>query len=52
MLLLFILYIFFNLICFSLGLYLWEHILGGKLETKMDGIWSYGFKKIDNLKLK
>ncbi|XP_015928548.1 ribitol-5-phosphate xylosyltransferase 1 [Parasteatoda tepidariorum] len=36
----------------AIGLYLWEHILGGKLENKMDGIWSYGFKRIDNLKLK
>ncbi|KAG8182575.1 hypothetical protein JTE90_021715 [Oedothorax gibbosus] len=36
----------------AIGLYLWEHILGGKLESKMDGIWSYGFKRIDNLKLK
>ncbi|GFT71082.1 ribitol-5-phosphate xylosyltransferase 1 [Nephila pilipes] len=37
----------------AIGLYLWEHVLGGgKLESKMDGIWSYGFKRIDNLKLK
>ncbi|KFM72355.1 Transmembrane protein 5, partial [Stegodyphus mimosarum] len=36
----------------AIGLYLWEHILNGKLESKMDGVWSYGFKKVDNLKLK
>ncbi|GIY97710.1 ribitol-5-phosphate xylosyltransferase 1 [Caerostris extrusa] len=37
----------------AIGLYLWEHILGGgKLENKMDGLWSYGFKRLDNLKLK
>ncbi|GBL72956.1 Ribitol-5-phosphate xylosyltransferase 1 [Araneus ventricosus] len=36
----------------AIGLYVWEHILGGKLESKMDGIWNYGFKRIDNLKLK
>uniref|UniRef100_T1ISL1 Exostosin GT47 domain-containing protein n=1 Tax=Strigamia maritima TaxID=126957 RepID=T1ISL1_STRMM len=33
-------------------LYLWEHILGGKIEKKMNGIWSYGFKKVDNIKFK
>lgn len=32
------------------GLYLWEHILNGKLENK--GVWSYGFKRVDNLKFK
>lgn len=37
----------------AIGFFLWEHILGGdKLKIKMDGIWSYGFKRIENLKLK
>ncbi|GFQ86209.1 ribitol-5-phosphate xylosyltransferase 1 [Trichonephila clavata] len=36
----------------AISLFLWEHILEAKLESKMDGIWSYGFKRIDNLKLK
>ncbi|XP_054721801.1 ribitol-5-phosphate xylosyltransferase 1-like [Uloborus diversus] len=36
----------------AIGLYLWEHILNGKIESKMDGVWSYGFKKIENFKFK
>lgn len=34
----------------AIGLYLWEHILNAKIENK--GVWSYGFKKIENLKFK
>ncbi|XP_005090411.2 ribitol-5-phosphate xylosyltransferase 1 [Aplysia californica] len=26
----------------AIGLYLWEHILGGLLESRMNGVWSYG----------
>lgn len=36
----------------AIGLYLWEHVFNGKTEKKMDGIWSYGFRKIDNIKFK
>lgn len=36
----------------AIGLYLWEHIFNGRLEPKGDGAWSYGFKKVGNLKFK
>lgn len=36
----------------AVGLYLWEHIFSGRLEPKGDGAWSYGFKKVANLKFK
>ncbi|KAK8784889.1 hypothetical protein V5799_008747 [Amblyomma americanum] len=36
----------------AIGLYLWEHIFNGRLEQKGDGGWSYGFRKIGNLKFK
>ncbi|XP_019619540.1 PREDICTED: transmembrane protein 5-like [Branchiostoma belcheri] len=36
----------------AIGLYLWEFILGGTLEEKMGGIWTYGFKRIYKLKFK
>lgn len=36
----------------AIGLYLWEHIFNGKLEPKGDGSWSYGFRKVGNLKFK
>ncbi len=32
----------------AIGNYLWEHIIRGRLEKKLGGIWSYGEKKIDN----
>ncbi|XP_002740319.1 ribitol-5-phosphate xylosyltransferase 1-like [Saccoglossus kowalevskii] len=36
----------------AIGHYFWEHILEGKLESKMNGIWHYGFKKERNIKFK
>ncbi|XP_013794648.1 transmembrane protein 5-like [Limulus polyphemus] len=36
----------------AIGLYLWEHIFNGKLEKKMKGVWSYGYRKIENFKFK
>ena len=34
------------------GLYLWEHILEGPLEERMDGVWNYGAKTVNNLKFR
>ncbi|XP_014675367.1 PREDICTED: transmembrane protein 5-like [Priapulus caudatus] len=34
----------------AIGLYLWEHIFQGKLESKMEGTWSSGFRKVGNIK--
>ncbi|KAH3819454.1 hypothetical protein DPMN_121189, partial [Dreissena polymorpha] len=31
-------------------LYLWEHIMEGPLEEKMEGVWSYGTKTVNNIK--
>ncbi|GAB1603355.1 ribitol-5-phosphate xylosyltransferase 1-like [Argonauta hians] len=36
----------------AIGLYLWEHILNGQLERKLGGMWSYGMKKINNIRFK
>ncbi|XP_029827594.2 ribitol-5-phosphate xylosyltransferase 1 [Ixodes scapularis] len=36
----------------AIGLYLWEHILNGRLEPKGGGAWSYGFRKIADIKFK
>lgn len=35
----------------AIGLYLWEHILEGTLEERMGGVWSYGVKTINNIRL-
>ncbi|XP_052781486.1 ribitol-5-phosphate xylosyltransferase 1-like [Mya arenaria] len=34
----------------SIGLYLWQHILEGPLEERMEGVWSHGTKTINNIK--
>ncbi|XP_067683992.1 ribitol-5-phosphate xylosyltransferase 1-like [Haliotis asinina] len=36
----------------AIGIYLWEHILGGLIEKKMGGVWSYGVKKIHSIKFR
>ncbi|CAN7937232.1 unnamed protein product [Ixodes hexagonus] len=36
----------------AIGLYLWEHILNGRLEPKGGGAWSYGFRRIGDIKFK
>ncbi|XP_041458558.1 ribitol-5-phosphate xylosyltransferase 1-like isoform X1 [Lytechinus variegatus] len=36
----------------GLGSYTWEHILNGKLESRLDGIWFYGELQMHNLKFR
>ncbi|XP_070559148.1 ribitol-5-phosphate xylosyltransferase 1-like [Ptychodera flava] len=36
----------------AIALYFWQHVFDGTLESKMDGIWHYGFKKERNIKFK
>ena len=37
----------------AIGFYLWENILKGKIDKKVDGgVYVYGFKRIDNYKFK
>ncbi|KAK6176404.1 hypothetical protein SNE40_014696 [Patella caerulea] len=36
----------------AIGLYLWEHIINGELEEKLGGVWSYGTKKINNIRFR
>ncbi|XP_059152233.1 ribitol-5-phosphate xylosyltransferase 1-like [Physella acuta] len=33
----------------AIGLYLWEHVLTGTLENRMNGVWSYGHKTIGSI---
>ncbi|XP_077983158.1 ribitol-5-phosphate xylosyltransferase 1-like [Glandiceps talaboti] len=36
----------------AIGLYFWQHIMEGMLESKMNGVWHYGFQKNRNIKFK
>ena len=36
----------------AIGLYLWEHILEGPLESRLGGVWSYGEKQIGRVRFK
>ena len=33
----------------SAGLYLWEHIFDADLVPKLNGVWSYGEQKVDEI---
>ncbi|KAK0050233.1 transmembrane protein 5 [Biomphalaria pfeifferi] len=33
----------------AIGLYLWEHIIEGILEERMNGVWSYGEKSLSSI---
>ena len=36
----------------AIGLYLWQHLLEGRVETRMGGVWSYGEKQIGKIRFK
>eukprot|EP00057_Strongylocentrotus_purpuratus_P007877 XP_011662351.1 PREDICTED: transmembrane protein 5 isoform X1 [Strongylocentrotus purpuratus] len=36
----------------GLGSYTWEHILNGKLESRLDGIWYYGELQVHNFEFR